>query len=250
MRSMAEAREQAELAPEQPYWPLRAGELYLQADSLSQAEEAFREALARNPRYQPALCQLSRLQYAQGRHAEAIDLLVPVVLREDGTPAETSAELAAGLALHLEAHGEFERAEELLAVARRLPVRGENTSTAIIYLALRGNEATAGNAARAAYEADSTRAVNVNNYGIVLLRGGDVARARQAFLRALELHPDLPAALYNLAILERFYQLDDEAGRKWYERYKAIATEDPDGLAEVFGAPASSNPATEGEGEP
>jgi tetratricopeptide (TPR) repeat protein len=243
---MAEAREQATLAPQEPYWPLRAGELYLQADSLPRAEEAFREALARNPRYAPALCQLSRLQYEQGRHTEAIDLLVPIVLREDGTPAEESAELAAGLALHLEAHGEFERAEQLLDAARRMPVRGENTVTALAYLALRGNEPSAGNVARAVYEADSTRAVNVNNYGIVLLRGGEVPRARQAFLRALELRPELPAALYNLAILERFYLLDNEAGRQWYDRYRALATEDPDGLGEVFGSPVPSTPATEG----
>lgn len=246
-RSVAEAREQAQLARQEPYWPLRAGELYLQADSLSQAEEAFREALARNPGYEPALCQLSRLEYAQGRHAEAIDLLVPAVLREGRTPAETSAELVAGFALHLEAHGEFQRAEELLAIARQLPVRGENTSTAIAYLALRVNEPTAATVTRAAYEADSTHAVNANNYGIVLLRGGEVERARRTFLRALELRPDLPAALYNLAILERFYLLDNEAGRQWYERYRALATEDPDGLAEVFGASGSLAPASGGK---
>ena len=93
--------------------------------------------------------------------------------------------------------------------------------------------------AERALEADES-AQNCNNYGIALLQEGRPKEARDVLLRALELEPDLPGALYNLAIVERFYFFDDEAALGWYRRYATHSSHDPDKLAEIFGQSPSA----------
>jgi Flp pilus assembly protein TadD len=87
------------------------------------------------------------------------------------------------------------------------------------------------------------RAANQNNYGITRLRAGDPDGAREAFQKAIKLDPTLPGPYYNLAILEKFYLFDDAAAAKWYAAYRARSSDDPDGLAHVFAAPAAGNAA-------
>ena len=39
-----------------------------------------------------------------------------------------------------------------------------------------------------------------------------------------------------VAILDRFYRFDDESAAKWYGQYAQRSHDDPDGLAQLFGA--------------
>jgi hypothetical protein len=42
-----------------------------------------------------------------------------------------------------------------------------------------------------------------------------------------------------MAILEKFYRLDDDAARKWFRRYRERSSADPDNLAQVLDAGAA-----------
>ena len=77
-------------------------------------------------------------------------------------------------------------------------------------------------------------AANQNNFGITRLRAGDPKTARAAFLEAIALDPRLPGPYYNLAILEKFYALDDAAASRWFREYWKRSNDDPDNLAAVF----------------
>lgn len=113
------------------------------------------------------------------------------------------------------------------------------------YLALRGP--TPGDArplAEAALRDDAKSAANQNNYGVTRLHAGDPARAREAFMKAIEIDPKLPGPYYNLAILEKYFVLDDDAAATWFGRYWSRSHADPDRLAEAFGL-AKSGPATD-----
>ena len=42
-----------------------------------------------------------------------------------------------------------------------------------------------------------------------------------------------------MAIVEAFYFFNEEAGRKWFARYKQFASDDPDDLTSVLGTDVS-----------
>jgi tetratricopeptide (TPR) repeat protein len=224
----------ARLAPAEPYWPFHLAELYVAADSLPEAEAALQRALARNAAYAPALSLLSKLYFDASRHEEAIRLLEPVAAHPERFSDEEREALLAGLALHYEALDQFERARGVMAqiaATRRGPVR----STAV-YLGLRGPapDSVADLADRVRHD-DPGSAVAQNNYGISQLRAGDPLAARRAFQAALRIDSRLPGPYYNLAILEKYYALDDSTAARFYRSYRERAHDDPDGLAEVFG---------------
>lgn len=229
--SAAEARQRGALEPREPYWPFHLAELHAAADSLPQAEAALAEALRRDPAYAPALALFSKLRYETGRHEEAIAVLEAARAAPGGLPAP----VLAGLALHYDALGRDERAREIIAATAR--AAGGDDGAAAVYLALRGPEpGSADAAAERAVERRPKSAVHQNNYGITRLRAGDPDRAERAFRAAVALDPALPGPYYNLAILEKFYRLDDEAAARWFARYRERSHDDPDGLAELFGA--------------
>ncbi|RKZ09868.1 hypothetical protein DRQ32_07705, partial [bacterium] len=89
--------------------------------------------------------------------------------------------------------------------------------------------------AETALDADPESASNHNNFGIALLYDGEPEAARDSFLRALELDPQIAGALYNLAIVETYYFYDLKKGRAWFERYAELESDDPDELGAVFG---------------
>jgi tetratricopeptide (TPR) repeat protein len=229
---LEEAREQASLAPREPFWPYRVGELYLAADSTAKAEAALEAALTRDPSYAPAQALLSKLDYQAGRHEQAIARLEDERARSGGLPAS----LMAGLALHYEALGRTEQAERAIEETAR-SARGEERS-AVVYMTLRGAQPDSASELAAATVRESPRsAVSQNNYGVTRLRAGDVEAARRAFLEAIELDARLPGPYYNLAILEKYYVFDETAATRWFRLYWERSNDDPDGLVEVFGKP-------------
>jgi tetratricopeptide (TPR) repeat protein len=235
--SIAEAREQMALAPSEPYWPYRMGQLYLTADSAARAESALETALARDPSYAPALSLLSKMYYDTGRHEDAVRMIEAARSRAaaSGVAGGVPRTLLVGLALHYDALGRPDLADPVMAEAAQ-PSRA---GSADVYMTLRGaTPEAATEMATEAVQRDPRNAVHQNNYGIVRLRAGDAKAARRAFEAALELDPKLPGPYYNLAILEKYYLLDDEAAARWFKQYWQRSTADPDGLAAVFGKSA------------
>ena len=236
---VARLRAEQTAAPADPAWPTRIGAAYAVADSAAPAEAALRQALALDATYPPALSLLSSVLFGAHRNQEAVDLLESA--RQRGV-AE-SPELLAGLALHYEALGEHDRAEQLVASLRAPGAHWAHDGSALTYVALRGDEpAQATDFAKQALSADPKTAANYNNFGITQLHAGDPHGARTSFLKALELHPELPGALYNLAIVDRFYLFDSTAARAWFDRYWALSHEDPDHLSSVFAEPGEQRP--------
>ncbi|MGH7725942.1 MAG: tetratricopeptide repeat protein [Candidatus Eiseniibacteriota bacterium] len=233
---VAEARRQTDLLPHEPYWPYRLARLRLEADSTAGAETALQIALARDPFYLPALVLQSRLDYRQGRHLEAIERLESVRARATANPANGAVppELLTALAIHYDAIDRVDLAAPLAEGAAGNG--GSSVAPSLAYLALRGDTPEkAAEPALAALKNDSKSAVNQNNYGITRLRAGDPDAARKAFIKAVEIDPRLPGPYYNLAIVEKYYALDDEAAARWFRQYRERANEDPDHLAEAIG---------------
>src|SRR4029453_3853658 len=82
---------------------------------------------------------------------------------------------------------------------------------------MRGASPDSANAAAAAMVRDRPKsAANQNNAGIARLRAGDPDGAEKLFQRAIELDSRLPGPYYNLAILEKFYRLDDSGAGRWF----------------------------------
>ena len=227
------------------YGLTRAADRAFRQDSLEVAEERLRAALRLDPGYAPALSRLSRLFHATGRHAQAVERLAPV---REGTVALSRADrstLLAGLALHLDALGEWSEAEAVLRLippSERIADGGTR-----VFLMLRGSTPdSAAGLAEAQARSESRSAAAANNLGIVQLRRGDAEAARKAFLRAIDLDRECAGAYYNLAILEKYYRLDDQAAAQWFARYRGRSNEDPDSLFAVFGR-TDSRPLAERE---
>ena len=231
-RERDEVRARAIADTAEAYWPYRLAELELAADSTAAAEASLEAALARDPGYEPALATLSRLWYETGRHAEAIDRL-ETRRRTTGL----SPTLLAGLALHYQASGRPERAASVLGETPDARTRA--TRTAAVYVGLLGAHADSVSAlaARAGRDAHAS-AADRNNYGVALLRSGDPTGARREFLDAIAKDPAGAPPYYNLAILEKYYAMDDSAAARWFGEYRRRSSLDPDSLAAAFRAPA------------
>ena len=205
---------------------------------------AWREALAREPADAVALTRLSRLLYEQGRHAEAVELLAPV---REGRVKLSNADRAAalaGLAMHEAALG---RESEALALVSTLP--GNAAPGVVAFLAVRGADAdSALTATERALRSGPESAALRNNRGIALLRAGDAEAARAEFARAIALDPARPGPYYNLAILERFYRMDTDAAKRWFQEAWSRSHADPDSLRPELGGKRAANVA-EGSGE-
>jgi tetratricopeptide (TPR) repeat protein len=141
--------------------------------------------------------------------------------------------LAADLALHYEAIGRHDLAQNL--AAGLTDDDGREAGSVRVFITLRGDAPdSATDLARSVAHAQDKSAPSQNNFGITRLRAGDPEGARKAFLNAIALDPALPGPYYNLAILEKFYMLDDDAAAGWFKLYRQRASDDPDGLAQVF----------------
>ena len=229
---LAGAREKCASAPNEPYWPYRLAEIYVEADSTGPAEVALRESIRRDAHYAPALSLLSKIYFESGRHPLAIHLLEAARAGSAERPGEAPPELAADLAIEYDAIDDLSRATQTMAEAR-----GDSKSleSARVYLTLRGTHPdSAASLAADAVRDDGRSAANHNNYGIAQLRAGDVEAARRSFQQAIDLDPKLAGPYYNLAILDEFFVFDDEAALRWFRAYRERSRDDPDSLQAVF----------------
>jgi len=222
-------RAKTALAPQEPYWPFRMGELYAAGDSTGLAISHLQSALELDPGYAPAAALLSKLYYETANYGQAVVLLEGFLAENSESPDA----LRAALALHLEALGDVDRAQAVLDKCSGDSRAVRDTRT---FVSLRGDDLDAAlETATRSLEENPKSAANQNNYGIAMLYAGRPVEARSAFLAALKLDERLPGALYNMAIVEAFYFFDEEKGREWFARYKQYASDDPDGLEAVFG---------------
>jgi tetratricopeptide (TPR) repeat protein len=221
----------------EPFWPYRLAEVFVAQGQPDSAEAHLRDSLTRDPAYEPALALHSKLLYEAGRHDEAVQLLEAARERKSGT---LPVELCAALALNYQALGKKDEAESVVQSVEDQSVDWKRNGPALVYLRLKGERFLDSPAiAKKSLEADPSNAVNLNNYGIAQLYSGDPEGAKESFLKAHELNPRLPGALYNLAIVEHFYFFELKTAREWYRQYRALSPEDPDGLDSVF---ASGDP--------
>jgi tetratricopeptide (TPR) repeat protein len=227
---LGEAHERMVEEPSEPWWPTRAAQLEAAAGHTAAAENSLRTALQRDSTYAPALTQLSRMLYEQGRHDEAVRLLEPVRDQRVSMDASDRAAVLAGLALHEAALGQDDEARATLAQLGHAD-RDDAVSVAA-YLALRGRSAdSAVKLSQVAVKAAPGSAANHNNLGIALLRAADPDGAAREFERAIALDPRLPGPWYNMAILERWYRLDRAAAAQRFQQYWTRSHADPDSLA-------------------
>jgi tetratricopeptide (TPR) repeat protein len=221
---LAQVRAHERQDPDQVYWPYREAELLVAADSLGAAEKALERALDLDPDHPASLSLISKLDYDAGRHQRAIERLTAAAAHG---PLPTELQLALGL--HYEAAGNFDASDSLFR-----QVHSHHSSVA--YYALRSDDLERAErvAAEAVQDSPESAAAH-NDYGITRLYAGHPQEARQEFLRALELDSHHLGALYNLALVESHYLLDDAKGREWYQRYRSEGgTDDPDSLASYF----------------
>jgi tetratricopeptide (TPR) repeat protein len=225
---IAALQQKAMERPDDAYWMFRIAEVQLASGDAAAAETALGFALQRESEHAPSLALLSKIYYDSARHAEAVELLESAQARTGSLPDE----LVAALALQYEAIGRVDLSDRLAdSLGSRLADWSKNGS-AVAFLRLKGNEfRSAEDVAKHALEADPKSAVNHNNFGIAKLYAGDPEAARKSFLTAVELDPELPGPLYNLAIVDRFYFFDDDHARDWFTKYQRLSDDDPDGLA-------------------
>jgi tetratricopeptide (TPR) repeat protein len=241
---LAEAHERMVEEPSEPWWPTRAAQLEAAAGHTAAAENSLRTALQRDSTYAPAMTQLSRMLYEQGRHDEAVQLLEPVRDQRVSMDASDRAAVLAGLALHEAALGHDDEARatlEQLGHADR-----DDAASVAAYLALRGRSAdSAVKLTQVAVKAVPGSAANHNNLGIALLRAADPDGAAREFERAIALDPRLPGPWYNMAILERWYRLDRTAAAQRFQQYWARSHADPDSLAAELAHDSPAPPVAE-----
>jgi hypothetical protein len=233
---LAEARERAVTLPADAYWPYRVATLCVSLDSLELARATLNQSLARDPGYAPALALASRLDYATAHHDDAIAVLESARMAAQRESKDLAPELLAGLALHYDAAGRETEAQQALADIPKEAHRAADAAAATIALRHDDRGAAARLAETAVHESPNSAACQ-NNAGIARLQAGDVRGARAAFLAAIALDATLPGPYYNLALLEKFYTFDDVAALGWFTRYRALSSDDPDGLGPLLGQP-------------
>ena len=231
--AIAATWDRMQLSPREPYWAFHLGELYAAADSADKAVPWLEKALVLDPTYAPSVALLSKLYYEAGSHEDGVALLENFLVGNNRAPDA----LRAALALHLEAVGEWERAQDILAKCQDTSeVREVKT-----FVSLRGEDLdTVLETAKDALEGNSKSAANHNNYGIALLYAGRPIEAREAFSHALDRDDELPGALYNMAIVEAFYFFNEKKAREWFDRYLQVASDDPDNLMTQLGTNVST----------
>ncbi len=219
--------------PAEPYYPYEMARWNRQAGRTAEARAHLDTALTLDPDYAPAAALLSRMHYESGRHDAAVLLLEDFLARNPEAPDA----LRVALALNLQALEDFDRSAAVLATCRD---KSGPVSTALTFTHLQGDAyLTALPVARAAVKDNPHSAANHNNLGISLLYAGQPDEARTAFLHAVELDPELPGPLYNLAIVANFYFFDPDTGRDYFRRYQTAAAggpvRDPDDLGTALG---------------
>jgi tetratricopeptide (TPR) repeat protein len=182
------------------------------------------------------LLEAARTDRAAGRHAEAVARLEKARDEAAGGGLPVPPGVAAALALEYMALGDQDLAEETLLPLEPGGPHWRSVGSVLVYVALHGEDVRpAAVLARRALDAGPESAVNRNNLGITLAQAGDPVGAKAAFEEAIRIDPSLPGPMYNLALVEMFYFLNEEGAGEFYERYREMSNEDPDGLASFLG---------------
>lgn len=234
--SLDEIHRQRALEPGQPFWPFQMATWQLGAGDTGLARAYLDTVLTIDPDFAPAVSLLSKIQYDTGQYEQAAGMLQGFLDRNPDAPDA----MRVALALHLQALAEPEKSAIYLADCDD---QSGAVRTARTFAHLRSEDFQSSLPLAEDALADNPHsAANHNNHGISLLYAGRPEEARQAFFRALEIDPELPGPLYNLAIVENFYFFDTEASRDYFHRYQTVTrdryAEDPDDLGTTLGADA------------
>ena len=199
------------IAPDNAAGRNLAGSLAMRAGDFARAETLVRPVIAANGDDVVALNLLSAALLAQGKTDEGLDLLARVAqLQPDSAMAQTR--LAAGLL----ATGQGGVGIEHLQRALELDPKFQQADVLLVLNQLReGNLDGAIRAAQDYRDRNPEAATPYNLLGRVYLAGNDQARAREAFVKALELAPGDPGASQSLAALA-VRDKDFDAARRYY----------------------------------
>jgi len=195
-------------------------------------------ALTLDPNYAPAVTLLSKTWYDAGQFNQAAQLLRTHLASNPEAPDV----MRVALALNLQALSQPDASAEVLATCS---TNSGALSTAKTFATLQGSEflTSLAEAAEAVQE-NPDSAANHNNHGISLLYVGQPLAAREAFQRALDLEPELPGGLYNMAIVENFYFFDPTASNAYFAQYREVTKgqplSDPDDLGTILGQDAQT----------
>jgi putative PEP-CTERM system TPR-repeat lipoprotein len=200
------------IAPDNAAGRNLAGGLAMRAGDFARAETLVRPVIAANGDDVVALNLLSASLIAQGKTDEGLDILTRVAqLQPDSAMAQTR--LAAGLL----ATGQGGVGIEHLQRALELDPKFQQADVLLVLNQLReGNLDGAIRAAQAYRDRNPEAATPYNLLGRVYLAGNDQARAREAFVKALELAPGDPGASQGLAALA-VQAKDYDAARGYFD---------------------------------
>lgn len=174
---------------------LRAGLAHHQAGRLTEAEDAYRAALAAAPEQAKALYLLGVLFIAAGRLDEAVEILQRAVV---AAPDDTDALFNLGNALYRQ--GDLEGARERYrAVTERRPGYAEAFANLGRVCQQLGQTDAAVEACRTAIARKPGLAEGHTNLGLALMAAERIPEAIEAFQAALARQPDSAAAHANLA---------------------------------------------------
>jgi tetratricopeptide (TPR) repeat protein len=209
-------------------------------------EAGLHTYLAAHPNDPAALSLLSKILWNAHRYEEGAALLEAAHAATPALPEE----LLWALALHEDALGHTEIADSIATSLEGHVSDWSRDGSAATFLRLRRDGSAEAEAmARKAVDAEPS-AANQNNLGIALLYAGKPEEARKSFLAANAKDPHLPGPLYNLAIVDQFYLFDEASARTWFDKYRTLSKDDPDGLAAALAVKVATDAPHKTEAKP
>lgn len=188
---------------------VQLGNLHFTSRDLETAERHYREALTRLPGYVYALAGLARVEAAEGRYDNAVELY------RQATARLPLPELVIGLGETLEAAGREEEAEDEYALVQAMQqlyaANGVRTDLELAaFFADHGDPQVALDLARAAHETQpNVRAADTLAWA--LYRSGDAEAAWPMAEEALHLGTRDPRMEYHAGVIASAVGRDDEA---------------------------------------
>jgi tetratricopeptide (TPR) repeat protein len=176
------------------------GELLLEQGHLNEAQDAFKIAIARTPKWWAPYRGVAYAQFAAKDPDAAL-----ATLRDAQSIVDQPDQLATEIALYFERSGKTDEAiREYEAVIRRIPqseIAANNL--AMLLVTYRKNAASLDRAkALTARFADSANPSYLDTYGWVLFKHGEAAASVPVLERVVSKVPDVPVLLYHLGMAQ------------------------------------------------
>jgi tetratricopeptide (TPR) repeat protein len=166
------------------------------AGRLGDAEQLYRRVLAAEPRHADSLHRLGVIAYQAGQPAAAVDLIGKAIARNSN-----AAPYHAHLGLALAAQGRLAEAVDACRVALNLdPAQPDIQNNLGVFLMQLGEREAAADCCRQATLLASGLADAHGSLGIALRMTGKLDEATASLTRALEMDPQQPDVLANLAL--------------------------------------------------